>query len=74
MGNGRVEMLIRDDGDAQALRHWEAARQLMECGQPIMVCKTALLEFDWVIRGYYGLPVREIAKTMNHHAPRVTLG
>jgi len=57
---------IRDDADPQALRQREAARQLMESGQPLMVCKTALLEFDWVMRGYYGFAVREIAKTMNH--------
>jgi predicted nucleic-acid-binding protein len=57
---------IRDDGDAQALKQREAARQLMESGQPLMVCKTVLLEFDSVMRGYYGFSVREIAKTMTH--------
>jgi predicted nucleic-acid-binding protein len=57
---------VHDDGDAQALVQREAARRLIESGQPMMVCKTALLELEWVLRGYYGFSVREIAKAMNH--------
>ncbi len=57
---------IRDDGDAQALKQREVARRLIESGQPLMVCKTALLELEWVMRGYYGFSVREITKAMSH--------
>jgi predicted nucleic-acid-binding protein len=57
---------IRDDGDAQALRQRAAARRLMESGQPLMVCKTVLLELEWVMRGYYEFSSRETSQAMNH--------
>jgi predicted nucleic-acid-binding protein len=57
---------IQDEADAQALEQREAARRLVESGQPLMVCKTALLELEWLMRGYYGLSPREIIKAMNH--------
>jgi predicted nucleic-acid-binding protein len=39
---------------------------LLEAGQPLMVCKTALLELEWVMRGYYGFRATEIAAALNH--------
>jgi predicted nucleic-acid-binding protein len=57
---------IRDEGDAESLKQRDAARQLMESGKPLMVCKTALLEFEWVMRGYYEFSSNEIARAMNH--------
>ncbi len=44
---------IEDKVDAEAVKQHEAARVLIEAGQPLMVCKTVLLEFEWVMRGYY---------------------
>jgi len=66
---------IRDEGDAEALGQREAARRLMESGKPLMVCKTALLELEWVMRGYYEFSAKEIAGVMNHllALPQVTI-
>ena len=66
---------IRDEGDAEALRQREAARRLMESGKPLMVCKTVLLELEWVMRGYYEFSTAEIARVMNHllALPQVTV-
>ena len=66
---------IRDEGDAEALRQREAARRLLESGKPLMVCKTVLLELEWVMRGYYGFSKAQIAGVMNHllALPQVTL-
>jgi predicted nucleic-acid-binding protein len=66
---------IRDDGDAEALKQREAARRLMESGKPLMVCKTALLELEWVMRGYYEFSTEDIAGAMNHllALPQVTV-
>ncbi|HUM09153.1 MAG TPA: hypothetical protein VLT37_09820 [Acidocella sp.] len=35
---------IADKADAQTARRREAARRLIESGQPLMVCKTVALE------------------------------
>lgn len=66
---------IRDEGDAEASKQREAARRLLESGKPLMVCKTVLLELEWVMRGYYGFSKAEIAGVMNHllTLPQVTL-
>jgi predicted nucleic-acid-binding protein len=66
---------IRDEGDAEALMQREAARRLMESAKPLMVCKTVLLELEWVMRGYYGFSKAEIAGVMNHllALPQVTV-
>ena len=57
---------VQDEGDVEALKQREAARRLMESGRPLMVCKTVLLELEWVLRGYYKFSTAEIARVMNH--------
>lgn len=52
---------IQDDSDEEAQKQHEAARILMESGEPLRVCKTVLLELEWVMRGYYGFEREEIA-------------
>lgn len=66
---------ILDDGDAGAKKQREAARRLMESGKPLMVCKTVLLELEWVMRGYYKFSKSQIAGVMNHllALPQVTV-
>lgn len=66
---------IDDAGDAQAQRQRVAARRLIESGQPLMVCKTVLLELEWVMRGYYGFSQPEVATVLRHllGLPHVTL-
>ena len=45
---------IDDEADAEAQRQGLAACRLIESGQPLMVSKSVLLQFEWVMRGYYG--------------------
>jgi predicted nucleic-acid-binding protein len=44
----------------------DAARRLIESGQPVVVCKTALLELEWVMRGYYEFSTKDVVRAMNH--------
>jgi predicted nucleic-acid-binding protein len=66
---------IRDAGDAEAVKQREAARRLIESGRSLMVCKTVLLELEWVMRGYYAFSAVEIAGVMHHllALPQVTI-
>lgn len=57
---------IEDAGDAEAQRQRGAARRLIESGQPLMVGKTVILEFEWVMRGYYGFSQPEAAIVLRH--------
>lgn len=57
---------IADKGDAEAQRQHEAARRLIESGHALMVCKTVVLELEWVMRGYYGFSPKEIAGVFHH--------
>ncbi len=57
---------IQDRSDGEAARQHEAARRLIESGEPLMVCKSVLLELEWVMRGYYGFSATEIATVVQH--------
>ncbi len=57
---------IQDEADTEAQKQHEAARKLMESGQALMVCKTVILEFEWVMRGYYRFTTNEIAAVFQH--------
>lgn len=57
---------VRDQSDEEAEKQHQAARRLIESGRPLMVCKTVLLELEWVMRGYYGFSAAEIASVLNH--------
>ena len=66
---------VEDKQDAEAGRQHEAARRLMESGRQLMVCKTVILEFEWVLRGYYGFAPDEITAVLRHllALPHVTI-
>ena len=57
---------IEDQGDAESAKQREAARRLIEAGAPLMVCKTVLLEFEWVMRGYYEFERAAILQVFRH--------
>jgi predicted nucleic-acid-binding protein len=57
---------VEDDADREALRQREAARRLIEAGQPLAVAKTVLLELEWVMRGYYALPPKDVLSVLRH--------
>lgn len=59
---------IDDASDVEAQKQREAAKKLIESDQPLQICKTVLLEFEWVLRGYYGFTPKQIAAVIEHLA------
>jgi len=57
---------IEDEVDAESVKQREAAKRLIESGKPLMVCKTVLLEFEWVMRGYYHFRPVQIEAVLRH--------
>ena len=57
---------VEDSGDREFHKQRLAARRLIESGQPLMVCKTVLLELEWVLRGHYGLAPSDVAAALSH--------
>ena len=57
---------VEDDADKEAGKQREAARRLIESGKKLMVCKTVLLELEWVLRGYYEFQAIEVRSIFSH--------
>lgn len=57
---------IEDKKDAESERQRAAARRLIDSGKPLMVCKTVILELEWVMRGYYGFTQAEVVSVLRH--------
>jgi len=57
---------IDDDADAEAKKQRAVAQRLIDSGAPLAVCKTVLLELEWVMRGYYAFDRAEIALVYRH--------
>ena len=57
---------IEDKSDDQAQRQRLAAKRLIESGRSLSVCKTVILEFEWVMRGYYGFTSAEVVSVLRH--------
>lgn len=57
---------IADAGDADSRAQREAARRLIESGKALMVCKTVLLELEWVMRGHYRFSPEEVQTVFRH--------
>ena len=66
---------VEDKRDVEAERQRAAARRLIESGRPLMVCKTVILELEWVMRGYYGFSPAEVLRVLRHllALPHVTI-
>lgn len=66
---------VEDQSDAEAKRQRIAARRLIESGRPLMVCKTVILELEWIMRGYYGFTQLEAVSVLRHllGLPQVTI-
>ncbi len=67
--------LAGHDADAATARQQQAARRLMEGSQPLLVCKTVLLELEWVMRGAYASTREQFASVLEHllSSPHVTV-
>ena len=66
---------VEDRSDAEAERQRTAARRLIESGRPLMVCKTVILELEWIMRGYYGFAQADAVSVLRHllALPHVTI-
>jgi predicted nucleic-acid-binding protein len=66
---------VEDESDAEAVSQHQAARRLMESGQPLMVSKSVVLEFEWVLRGYYGFRPEKVNEVIGRllSVPRITI-
>ena len=52
---------IDDEADTEATKQHCLAKKLIESGKPLFVSKTVMLEFEWVMRGYYRFKIAEIS-------------
>jgi predicted nucleic-acid-binding protein len=52
--------------DEATQRQSALARQLIESGKRLYVCKTVVLELEWVLRGYYKSPVADVLTVLRH--------
>lgn len=63
--NVLARYFIEDAADGQALRQREAARRLLESGEPLFLPKTVMLELEWVMRGHYGFKPLQCRKVFH---------
>jgi predicted nucleic-acid-binding protein len=65
--NVLARYFVEEDGaDAATERQRQAARALIESGQPLFLPKTVALELEWVLRGYYGFTVEQVLLVFDH--------
>ncbi len=64
--NVLVRYYVDDAADKEATRQRMAAKRLVESGRALMVATTVLLEFEWVLRGYYEFSRKQIAAAFEH--------
>ena len=55
-----------DPDDPEAVRQRPLARQLMIESAAVFVPMTVVLELEWVMRGFYGLPPEAFCQTVEH--------
>ena len=55
-----------DPSDPEAVRQRPLARRVMLESDAVFVPLTVVLEFEWVMRGFYQLPPPEFARAMDH--------
>lgn len=57
---------IQDESDTESVKQHKATKKLIESGESLMVCKTVILEFEWVMRGYYHFSPSDILSVFQH--------
>jgi predicted nucleic-acid-binding protein len=55
---------VREGGAARAQE--EVARAVVERGTQLFVAKTVVLELEWVLRGVYGHPPKDVGRVIEH--------
>lgn len=62
--NVLARYFIDDAADGEAQRQREAARRLIESGEALFLPKTVILEFEGVMRGYYGFTAAQCGRAL----------
>ena len=57
---------VRDEADAESPRQHARVVKLLSGPGKFFVAKTVLLEFEWVLRGFYGHDRKEILTVFDH--------
>jgi predicted nucleic-acid-binding protein len=57
---------IRHASDDASIHQAEIARGIIESSQPLLLAKTVLLEFEWLLRGYYKYPKTAVQQVFDH--------
>lgn len=57
--------VAEENADPATEAQRNAARALIESGQPLFLPKTVVLELEWVLRGYYGFAAAEVLQVMD---------
>jgi len=52
------------EADAITQHQRQAARRLIESGEPLYLPKTVVLELEWVLRGYYRFPPEDVLRVL----------
>lgn len=52
--------------DAPSQKQSLAARKLLESGKSLFVSKSVVLELEWVLRGYYKSPTKDVLTVLLH--------
>lgn len=52
--------------DAPSQQQSAAARKLLESGRKLFVSKSVVLELEWVLRGYYKSPPKDVLTVLKH--------
>jgi predicted nucleic-acid-binding protein len=63
------------DASVATTRQEQAAQRILEGDEPLHVCKTVLLELEWVMRGLYATTPGQFAAVLEHllALPHVTV-
>ncbi|MGH8598722.1 MAG: type II toxin-antitoxin system VapC family toxin [Gammaproteobacteria bacterium] len=73
--NVLARFYCEDSEDPEAARQRPVARRVMVDSAAIFVPLTVILEFEWVMRGFYELPIEATCRTLEHllGMPNVTV-
>lgn len=55
-----------DPQDVQAARQRPRARRVLLESEAVFVPSTVVLELEWVMRGFFGLPPKEFCRAIEH--------
>ncbi len=73
--NVLVRYFVAPGHDVAERQQCDQARTLIDAGLPLKICKTVLLELEWVLRGYYRYARSDIGRVLAWlvEQPHITL-